>query len=127
VRRGEELDVGTDLHVVADGDGGHVEQDDAEVDEGPRPDTGLVAVVTAQGWADLAAFTECAEQLAEQGKSSLEVRGIAVVEPPGEVEGTQAVGGELGVAGHVEVAGEHPLALATPVIRSCGCWLMARS
>src|SRR4029450_6648934 len=46
--RGQELDVGADLDVVTDGDGGHVQQHAAEVDEGPRPDVNLVAVVAGQ-------------------------------------------------------------------------------
>jgi hypothetical protein len=40
---------GADLNVVAELDGGHLQQDHPKVDEGPRPDMGLVAVVAAPG------------------------------------------------------------------------------
>src|SRR4029453_2911438 len=66
VGRGQELNIGADLYVVADPDGGHVEQDHPDVDEGPRPDMDLVAVVAVQRRADLGALPHRAQQLAQQ-------------------------------------------------------------
>jgi len=53
VRRGEELDVRADLHVVADGHPGHVQQHHAEVDEDTAADNRLVPVVAVQRRSDL--------------------------------------------------------------------------
>jgi hypothetical protein len=77
--RGQELHAWADLDVVADGDGGHVQQDHPEVDEGPRPDMGLVAVVAVQGRADLGPLPDRAQRLPQQGQPRLGVGGIAGV------------------------------------------------
>jgi hypothetical protein len=115
--RGQELDVGADLHVVADPDGGHVQQDDPEVDEAPSPDVGLVAVVAVQGRADLGALPYRAQQLLQQGPPRVGVGGVAGAELAGEGERPQVVGGQLGIVGDVELTGEHPVALAAPIWR----------
>ena len=64
---GEELDVGADLGVVADGDFGDVEGDESPVDEGARADVSLVAVVAAEGGADGCGLAEGTEELAKDG------------------------------------------------------------
>ena len=65
VRRREELDVGTDLHVVADRDRRHVEGDEAEIDERPRTEADVVAVIAMERRTDRRAVAQPAEQLAQ--------------------------------------------------------------
>jgi hypothetical protein len=48
----------------------------------------------------------------------LGVRGVAGVELLGKLERAQAVSGQLEVIGDVQLAGEHPVSLAAPVLRS---------
>jgi hypothetical protein len=52
MRRGEELDVGANLHVFANSDRGDVEGDQSPVDEGARADRNLVAVRAPKWRAD---------------------------------------------------------------------------
>jgi hypothetical protein len=115
---GQELDIGADLDILTDGDARDVEEDRAEVDECPRADVGLVAVVAAQRRPDLSALGEGAEQLAQltqDGAPRLSVREVAGVEPRAKLGGAQALGRELGIVGDVEVASQHAFALAAPV------------
>jgi hypothetical protein len=60
------LHVRADLDVVADADARDVEDDQAEVGEGPRADSGLVAVVAVERGPDLGVCAVRPEQFDEQ-------------------------------------------------------------
>src|SRR5690606_16337905 len=65
VRGGEELDVGSDLAVLADGDPGDVQCGQVVVDEGAGADGEVAAVVDVQGRAYVDAVTGGGEELGE--------------------------------------------------------------
>ena len=109
---GEQLHVGADLHVVADGDGGDVEDDEPEVGEGAGSDAGLVAVVAAERRPDLAALAVRPQQLGEQLPQQRRVGRVGGVDAVGQAQGAELVGDDLRVVGEVGLAGEHPLAHA---------------
>jgi hypothetical protein len=64
--RGQQLHVGADLDVVADADARNVEEDQAEVREGPCTDSGLVAIVATERRANLGVLAVRLQQLDDQ-------------------------------------------------------------
>ena len=103
---GVDLDGWADLGVVADLDGGDVEQDAVEVEEDAAAESDVVAVVAEKWWPDGRAGATGGEELGEQRRVGNGVVGrrVVLVEQGG---GLIAVGDEGGVACVVEFAGEH--------------------
>src|SRR5206468_1702967 len=67
MQRGDEMHAGTDLHVVPDPHLGGVEHDRAVIDEGPRADSDVLAVVALKWRHDLGAITDRSQQLTQDG------------------------------------------------------------
>ena len=61
---GQQLNIRTDLHIVADRHSRHIQRHQAPVREAACANRGLVAVVAVERWADLA-LTECGQQLGQ--------------------------------------------------------------
>ena len=55
---GQQLNVRSYLDIVTDGDLGYIQRDQTPVHEAARSDSGLIAVVAIERWADLAALPE---------------------------------------------------------------------
>ena len=115
MRRGEQLHVRADLHVVADGDTRDVEDDEAEVDERSGADVRLVAVVAVERGPNLAALPERSEQVEEDAPSRRRVLRRRLVELLREQRRASALLRENGVVRDVQVACEHSLTLASTV------------
>jgi hypothetical protein len=77
-------------------------------------------VVDVERRADLGALADGPEQLAEQAAPLVAGPGGGGVEGLHQVHRPEAVHGQLGVVGDVEVAGEHPLAHGSAVRRRGG-------
>ena len=111
VNRREQLDIRTDLHVVADVDLSNIERDQAEVREGPRTNVDVHAIVDVQRRAYDGVLAHRSEQVAKDltrcGGVGLARLGILL----GELLSTLGHRMEL-VISFVPVPGEHPLALA---------------
>ncbi len=115
--RRQELDVRTDLNVVADHDLGDIEGHQAEVHERPGPDVDLIAVIAVHGRPDLRSFAEISEQVVQKTPAQVGIGCGAAVEPLHQGHGPQVVSCQFGVVGDVEVTGEHAFALGSSIRR----------
>ena len=75
----------------------------------PGADGDVVAVVAAEARQDGDVIAEVREQIAKDDGAGGRVRGRGLVEAMQECLGVDALGGELGTGGVVELAGEHLL------------------
>lgn len=107
----EELNVGPDLDVVADGDGGNIESHQAEVHERPVADPDLPPVIAVEGRPNLALSADGTEKLIQDSAPLIVVLGRGLVERILKASGTKGVGHDLRIVGPVELACQHPLAL----------------
>lgn len=104
---GVDLDVGTELNVVADFDTVHVEHDAAVVCVEGFACVDVVAVVAAERRFDESGFVVAAKQRLEDGGTLRELLGRGVVVGMRGLAGCEAVGGKLFVHRVVVFAREH--------------------
>lgn len=115
---GEDLYPGADLRAVADPHRDHVEDAAVEIHEHGLAQVDVEAVIAVEGRADVAALPDGAEPLLQQALALGRVlrQGRVVAGEPGH--GPGGIGGDLGIVGDVESAGEHLLLLRTGVQRA---------
>jgi hypothetical protein len=107
--------LGADLHVVADGDPGNVQRDQAKVREAPVADADLGPVIDVERRPDFRALANGPEEFHEQPARlapGARRRGVVGLH---QVHRAQVLHCELGIIGDVEVTGDYPLALGTAV------------
>ncbi len=116
VGRGEQLDVGADLHVVPDGDRCDVEGHEPVVREAPGADAQTGPVVDVQRGPELGVLAHGSEEPFEEHPSQPPLPRARRVVRLHELPGREAVLLDLGVVGDVEVAVEHPFAHRPAVV-----------
>ena len=116
MRRSQKLHVRADLAVFADGDGRDVERREVEVDERPRADVEIRALVDELGGVVVRVGAERAEKIDVDAGGAGIVRGIGPAIVLSESDRSSVPSPALRVVGDVEIAGQHPLPVRTRII-----------
>src|SRR5690606_27604895 len=114
---GEQLHVGPDLAVLADGDRRDVQRGQVVVDEGAGADGDVAAVVDVQRRPDLGLLAERAEEFFQQGPRRPGVLGEGGLVAGGQAHGPLLAAGDLRVVGDVEVTRLHAFEVRAGVVR----------